>query len=343
MISDGAVFEDDHLPDPIVGRNRHMNEVTDALAPIEDGQRAENCFLFGPSGAGKTTVARAAVRELRREVLDVPHAYVNCWRDYTRNAVLERLSRDLVGAAVPRSASTSTLLDRVHRDFNGPGVVILDEVDQLRETDLLYDLHEFRGLSWIGIANDEVDLLADLDERVRSRISVGYRVRFDRYGEDTIAEILERRARAGLGPNAASDEVFETIARLADGDARMAITTLRAAARKASSEGLSNIPKRLVEDSISEAEQEIARKTYSKLNDHQRVVYDVLLEDGPLIQRKLHERYSERHDDPVSLRYFRDAHLSKLEHYELVETESRSGKKFYSLSEPAEITNIQLC
>ncbi|MBP1901945.1 hypothetical protein J2744_001623 [Halorubrum trapanicum] len=48
MISDGAVFEDDHLPDPIVGRNRHINEMIDAFAPIEDGQRAENCFLFGP-------------------------------------------------------------------------------------------------------------------------------------------------------------------------------------------------------------------------------------------------------------------------------------------------------
>lgn len=120
MIRNGSVFEDDHLPSTIVGRNSHMNEVTDALSPIEEGQRAENCFLFGPSGAGKTTVAKAAVRELRQEVLDVPHAYVNCWRDYTRNAVLERLSRDLVGAAVPRSASTSTLLERVHRNFDAP-------------------------------------------------------------------------------------------------------------------------------------------------------------------------------------------------------------------------------
>jgi Cdc6-like AAA superfamily ATPase len=143
VISNGSVFEDDHLPDPIVGRNSHMNEVTDALASIEDGQRAENCLLSGPSGARKTTVARAVVREVRHEVLDVPYAYVNCWWDYTRNAVLERLSRNLVGAAVPRFASMSTLLDRVHRDFNEPGVIIFDEVDQLRETDLLYDLHEF--------------------------------------------------------------------------------------------------------------------------------------------------------------------------------------------------------
>ncbi|WP_241989405.1 AAA family ATPase [Halorubrum sp. SP9] len=74
-----------------------MNEVTDALAPIQEDVRAENCFLFGPSGVGKTTVAKAAVRELRQEVLEVPYAYVNCWQDYTRNAVLEQISRDLVG------------------------------------------------------------------------------------------------------------------------------------------------------------------------------------------------------------------------------------------------------
>ncbi len=108
MIRDGTVFDDDHLPSSIVDRNRHMNEVTDALAPIEDGFRAENCFLFGPSGVGKTTVAKATVRELRREVLEVPCACVNCWQNYTRNAVLEQISRDFVGAALPCSSSMGT-------------------------------------------------------------------------------------------------------------------------------------------------------------------------------------------------------------------------------------------
>jgi Cdc6-like AAA superfamily ATPase len=72
------VFDDDHLSSTIVGRNRHMREVTDALAPTQDGFRAENRFLFGPSGVGKTAVAKAAVRELRQEVLEVLYAYVNC-------------------------------------------------------------------------------------------------------------------------------------------------------------------------------------------------------------------------------------------------------------------------
>ena len=54
--------------------------------------------------------------------------------------------------------------------------------------------------------------LAELDDRVTSRISVSYRVRFDQYDEATIAEILERRARAGLGPDAVDERVLAQIA-----------------------------------------------------------------------------------------------------------------------------------
>ncbi|WP_283402280.1 Cdc6/Cdc18 family protein [Halorubrum sp. DM2] len=331
MIRDGTVFDDDHLPTSIVGRNSHMNEVTDALAPIQDGFRAENCFLFGPSGVGKTTVARAAVRELRQEVLDVPHAYVNCWQDYTRNAVLEQIARDLVGAALPRTASTGRLVDLITDNLHGPGVVILDEVDQLRETKVLYDLHEIRGLSWIGIANREVDLFADLDDRITSRISVGYRVHFDSYGEDTIAEILDRRAREGLGPGAVNEDVVSQIARLSEGDARRAIAALRVGARMASREGLSAIPSRLVEDAVTDAKCEVRQKTISKLNTHQHALYEVLAEEDGLIQKELYARYEEVHDDPVTLRYLRENHLPKLEHYNLVDIERHRGTKRYHL------------
>ncbi|TKX82037.1 Cdc6/Cdc18 family protein [Halorubrum sp. SD626R] len=331
VIRDGRIFGDDHLPSPIVGRNSHMNEVTNALAPIEDGLRAENCFLFGPSGVGKTTVARAAVRELRQEVLEVPHAYVNCWRDYTRNAVLEQLARDLVGAALPRSSSTSRLIDLITNNLRGPGVVILDEVDQLRGTEVLYDLHDIHGLSWIGIANREVDLLADLDDRITSRISVAYRVRFDTYGEDTITKILTRRARGGLNPGAVNEDILRRIARLSEGDARQAITALRVGAQMASREGLSTIPARLVDDAVADAEQEVRQKTISKLNTHQRALYEVLAEEDGLIQKELYARYQETHDDPVTLRYLRENHLPKLDHYNLVDVEQRGGTKRYSL------------
>jgi len=283
----GTVVSDDDLPREIVGRNAHMNEVTTAPAPLERGFEGENCFLFGPSGAGKTTVARAAVRELRRELLDLPHAYVNCWQSYTKNAVLDCLATDLVGAAVSRNVANRELMTTVQQQLDEPGVVILDEVDQLREPGVLYDLHQISGLSWIAIANREIDLFAGLEERIRSRMSVGFRVTFDTYGDETITEILDRRARAGLGSGVVTRDVLERIARLSDGDARTAITALRVAARKASESGLSSIPARLVEEAALSAGEEVRQKTISKLNQHQRVIYEVLEQEGPLIQKEL--------------------------------------------------------
>jgi len=332
MIRDGTVFDDDHLPREIVGRNSHMNEVTTALAPIEQGEQAENCFLFGPSGVGKTTVARASVRELRKEVLEVPYAYVNCWQNYTKNAVLMCLAQDLVDAAVARNASNRQLTKTIHQQLDSPGVVILYEVDQLAETEVLYDLHQISGISWIAVANREIDLFAGLEDRIHSRMSVGFRVTFRQYDDDTITDILERRAREGLGSNVVSRDVLARIARLSEGDARTAITALRVAARKAAQNGLLSIPVRIVEESILAAGQEVRQKTISKLNQHQRVIFEVLESEGALIQKELYERYSEQHDDPVTLRYLRQKHLPKLEHYGLVETERNGSGKLYALT-----------
>lgn len=336
MLRDGTVFDDDHLPREIVGRNQHMNEVTDALAPIEDGFRAENCFLFGPSGSGKTTVAKASVRELRQEVLAVPTAYVNCWKDYTRHAVLERAAKDLANAAVSRGAPARDLVDELQSNLNSPSVLILDEVDQLRDTGVLYDLHTVSGLSWIAIANREVDLLADIDDRVRSRIGVGYHVRFSRYDDATVTEILNRRARAGLVDGATARTVLEEIARLADGDARTAITALRVAATKAAAESLSSVPVRLVDDAVLDAEQEVRRKAISKLNEHQHAVYQILTRESPLMQKDLYDRYRAEHDDPLSYRAMRNTHLPKLEHYNLVTTSREGTAKLFRLSSDSE-------
>ncbi|MFW5911195.1 MAG: Cdc6/Cdc18 family protein [Halolamina sp.] len=333
MLRDATVFDDEHLPREIVGRNAQMNDVTDALAPIQDDFRAENCFLFGPSGSGKTTVARAAVRELKREVLDVPTAYVNCWQDYTRTAVLERAARELVDAAVPTNPSTRDLIDTLQSSLESPGVVVLDEVDQLQEMELLYDLHSVPGLAWICIANREVDLLARLDDRVRSRVSVGYRVQFDRYTVETVTEILDRRAKQGLEPGAVERGTLRRIAELADGDARRAITALRVGARKAEREDSQTIHPRLVEASVLDAEDEVRRKTISKLNDHQRVLYECIEEWGPLIQKELYERYEATHPEPITLRALRERHLPKLKHYNLIAVEDARGTKRYQLAD----------
>jgi len=62
MIHDGVVFDDDYLPTSIVGRNQPMNEVIDALSPIEQGQRAENCSTTSTSPGGSRGSASRTTR-----------------------------------------------------------------------------------------------------------------------------------------------------------------------------------------------------------------------------------------------------------------------------------------
>jgi len=266
-------------------------------------------------------------------VLEVPTAYINCWKEHTRNGVLERAAKDLVGAAVSKKAPARELLDRIEDGLDSPSVIILDEVDQLQDKNVLYDFYSVPGLGFICIANREVDLFAELDDRVRSRVSVGYRVQFDRYTVDTVTEILDRRATEGLENGSVTRETLRQIAEFADGDARHAITSLRVAARKADQEGLSKIPPRLVEESVLDAEEEVRQKTISKLNDHQRVLYECVRDCGPLIQKELFECYFERHPDPLSKRSLRKTHLPKLLHYNLMEVNPEGVAKTYRLIE----------
>ena len=135
----------------------------------------------------------------------------------------------------------------------------------------------------------------------------------------------------GLGPGAVDDDVLTRIARLSEGDASRAIAALRVGARMASRDGLAAIPSRLVEDAVADAKREVRQKTISKLNTHQRALYEVLTEEDGLIQKELYARYEEHHDDPVTLRYLRENYLPKLEHYDLVEIEWDRGTKRYSL------------
>jgi hypothetical protein len=89
--------------------------------------------------------------------------------------------------------------------------------------------------------------------------------------------------------------------------------SLRVAARKTTQDGLSTIPARIVEESTLAAGEEVRRKTISKLNQYQRVVFEILESKGPLIQKELYERYSEAHEHPVTLRYLREKYLPKLD------------------------------
>lgn len=71
------------------------------------------------------------------------------------------------------------------------------------------------------------------------------------------------------------------------------------------------------------------RKSLESVTPHQRVVYDIVREHGPVGPSEIHERYSEAVDNPRTKRTVR-AYLSKMAQYNLREADGSSRDREYT-------------
>ena len=88
MIVDGRVLQDDFVPSEVVHRHDEVTLLSEALEPLLADERPETAFLFGPTGVGKTCIARYTLDRLGEQLPSARVAYVNCWQEYTRFRVL---------------------------------------------------------------------------------------------------------------------------------------------------------------------------------------------------------------------------------------------------------------
>ncbi|WP_254766906.1 Cdc6/Cdc18 family protein [Salinilacihabitans rarus] len=331
MIVDGRVLREDFVPSEVVHRHDEVSHLSETIEPLLYDERPETAFLFGPTGVGKTCIARYTVGRLREQLPAVRVAYVNCWQEYTRFRVLYRLLEATDRSFdVHRSTPKDELFERLRRVDEGPIVAILDEVDQLEETEALYDLNRLGHVSLVCIANREEELFASFDDRVRSRLLAGTRVQFDRYGTDELVAILERRATEGLEPDVVTEAQLRTIADAAAGDARVAIGVLRSAARLADRRSDERITDEVLAEAVPNARTAIRRKTVEGLIEHQRVLYDVIAEAGEIAPGDLYDEYERRVDDPKTSRTLRN-YLTKMVHYDLIEAVGEKRGRTYRL------------
>jgi len=332
MITNARVLQAEFVPNAVKHRPAEVSHLSDTLRPITNNNRPEPSFLYGPSGAGKTCIARHTVEQLRENVVDLNTKYVNCWEEHTRFQTLYQVL-DGVGDTYDihrRSTPTDELLQRL-REYDGPQyVVILDEVDQLEEKGLLYDFNRIRDLTMILIANREEDVFGAFDDRLRSRLETCARIRFGRYSLDQLVTILEDRVRWGLEPDVITESQLEAIADYSAGDARIAIGLLRNAARNATQQDESKITEEIIDSVVSETKSEIRQKTTDKLTHHQQVLYDLITESERIDAGDLYSAYREAVDDPKTRRTMRN-HLSKLQQYNLISATGNTKARTYSV------------
>jgi orc1/cdc6 family replication initiation protein len=336
MIRDARVLRAGFVPREIQHRDAEVNHLSSVLEPIANGDPADTAIVTGPSGTGKTCLSQFVTERLREEVLDVEVTYINCWRNYTRFRALYQILDDL-GQTIDihrQSTPHDELVDRLQK-YDGPrAVVILDEVDQLEDPDLIYDLHSLSQFAVICIANKEEELYSRVDDRLVSHLRASEHVRMDKYHDEQLVDILQARVRWGLEQDSITDTQLYHIADAAAGDARLAIGMLRIAASKADRQSAGQITDELLREAAGDARAQLRQKSIDSLTPHQRVVYDIVREHGPLAPSGIHEQYTDAVDDPRTKRTVR-SYLSKMAQYNLLAVQGESRDREYSLVGPA--------
>lgn len=329
MISNARVLQDDFLPREVVHRHSQMNRIAAALEPVVEGDKPENAFLAGPSGAGKTCIARYSLDRLQEQLLEVETHYVDCWQHSKRFRVLYKVLEG-VGTTydIHRSTPHDEMLERLET-LDTPYIVVLDEVDQLEDKDVLRELYAIPKITMVLIANREEDVVATLDERLQSRLRSSERVHFEKYTEDEIVSILTDRVQWGLDPACISADKLRTIATAAAGNARDAISILRSAARHAERNSSEEITDEFIDEAVPKARAEIRQKNVERLNEHQQILFDLVSETDEIAPGTLYSQYEEAVDEPRTKRTCR-TYLSKLQRYNLIDAHGEGRSRVYT-------------
>ena len=332
MIRDARVLRAGFVPQEVEHRDAEVNHLSSVLKPLTEGEPADTAVVTGPSGVGKTCISQFVTERLREEALDVEATYINCWRNHTRFRTLYQLLDD-IGKTIDihrQSTPHDELIDRLQQYDGNRTVVILDEADQLEDTSVIYDLHSLPQFAVICITNNEEDLFGRVDDRLVSRLRASEHVRMDKYADEQLFDILSARVRCGLEEGVITNEQLYSIADAAAGDARLSIGILRTAASTANRENHDHITDEMLTNAAMDARTQIRQKSLDSLTPHQRIVYDIIKDDGPLSPTEIHDQYVDEVEDPRTKRTIR-TYLSKMSQYNLLEANGTSRDRQYKL------------
>jgi Cdc6-like AAA superfamily ATPase len=316
MLANPEVLDEEAVPERelVVHRRDELDRLLETLRPVGTGP-ADLVYLLGPTGTGKTMLARLALNVLANDDAAAREAtiYQNCWQHYERVDVLYQILDTVQDTLQQKRAISRSRILAGLNDLDGPLYIVLDEADQLTDLEVLYDLHELGHVHLVLVANREEDLFGTMGPRLRSRLTVGMRIECGRYRTDELAAILAKRANSALGvPDAVDRRTLEYIASQSGGDARVAIRTLRVALDDGG-----DLDRAAADAALPEARDQLRQKSLDNLNQHQRTIYLIIEEDGPIAPGDLYATYQERSDNPRTERTAR-SYLSKLEQFDIL-------------------------
>ena len=282
-----------YLPPMLPGRGDEIAELRRYLHPFTRHRPIRNIWLHGPPGSGKTSAAKLLLDEMEHKH-GIKVVYINSWEAQTFHAVVDRAARDLRIFGAERSSAVFKM-ERLEKAMgNRRLLVVLDEFDipSPRERDaIIYNLCGMPRVALLCISNSR-QFYYSLDGRARSRLDAVL-VEFKPYTARQINEILRYRAELIFGADL-DGQTQDRIARLAHGDARTALQTLRSAAVAAEMVGAKRILAQHVRTGHDGAVEAKNRYLLAKLGDHHVLIYRIVEDRRQIQSGELWKEYVNR-------------------------------------------------
>jgi cell division control protein 6 len=331
---------DDYTPDTLVGRDDELDEYHGALQPAIYGEQPDNIFLYGKAGVGKTAATRFLLNKLENnaeeyEDLDVRTEIINCDglnSSYRVASNLVNTMRNPSNHISETGYSRSQVYDLMWEELDEYGgiiLIVLDEIDHLKDDSILYQLSRAREnenltearIGLIGISND-LTFRDSLSPKVRSSLCERA-ISFSTYDANELRAVLEQRKRVAFKDDVLTDDVVPLCAAFGaqeSGDARKALDLLLKAGDLAREENDQEVAEAHVRRGRQLLEREQVARGIADLNDHERLVVYALAtleaeNDTPARSREIYTRYKSLADaagkDSLTARWLRE-HLDDL-------------------------------
>ncbi|MEE9130369.1 MAG: AAA family ATPase [Phycisphaerales bacterium] len=307
IVTDTKPLSEEFLPTTFPGREAQLKELIEQVTPPGREWRPSHLWIHGPPGSGKSSTVRKMLGQLEEH--NIKTAYVNCWSAQTFYAVLEAIFQEL-RTLVAEMRDVSFKFDRLGRIAKGQRlVVVLDEVDQmfLKERNAaLYNLARLDHSGVVALSQSRQGYL-ELDPRVKSRL-LPFFLEFSAYSVEQLVQILEARAAQSLEADAWCRKDIEIIAKQSNGDARVAIQTLRAAAYRADKGRGSQIRPTDIEEGLRSTSGLRRRYALKSLSEQHRLLHHLVKDAGVISTLELWKRYrkeASKHEmEPMARRTF---------------------------------------
>lgn len=233
-----------YVPNRLISRDEQIMNVAKVAQPIFTDGYFNNGLVFGKTGSGKTVVTRYVLKQLdwkaKKEDLNIKSIIISCNQANTpRRAIIEMLETIEPEKRCKRGMDTAEYYSRLWDVLNEKELSIilaLDEIDQMRNLDLLYTLSRVKenqnidselSIGIIGISNN-LHFKSKLDPRILSSFTPST-ILFPPYNAGQIGDILHDRVKLAFRNDVLGSDVVPLCAALSaneHGDARLALKLL---------------------------------------------------------------------------------------------------------------------